>query len=60
MRKGCLVYDEGSGRMDIRFGLEVVCCPHQMGFLREYPGSRVGYKTIGMELLEPALGKEGW
>ena len=22
MRKGCLIYDEGSGRMDIRFGLE--------------------------------------
>ena len=21
MRKGCLIYDEGSGRMDIRFGL---------------------------------------
>ncbi len=22
MRKSCLIYDEGSGRMDIRFGLE--------------------------------------
>ena len=39
---------------------EVVCYPHQMGFLKEYLGSRVGYKTIGMELLEAALGKEGW
>ncbi len=39
---------------------EVVCYPHQLGFLREYLGSRVEYKTIGMELLEAALGKEGW
>ena len=39
---------------------EVVCYPHQLGFLKEYLGGRVGYKTIGMELLEAALGKEGW
>ena len=38
---------------------EVVCYPHQLGFLKEYLGNRVGYKTIGMELLEAALGKEG-
>ncbi len=38
---------------------EVVCYPHQLGFLREYLGDRVGYKTIGMELLEAALGKGG-
>lgn len=30
---------------------EVVCYPHQLGFLKEYLGGRVGYKTIGMELL---------
>lgn len=38
---------------------EVVCYPHQLGFLREYLGDRMGYKTIGMELLEAALGKGG-
>lgn len=38
---------------------EVVCYPHQLRFLKEYLGGRVGYKTIGMELLEAALGKEG-
>ena len=34
---------------------EVVCYPHQLGFLREYLGDRVGYKTIGMELLEAEM-----
>lgn len=38
---------------------EVLCFPHQLGFLREYLGKRVSYKTIEMELLEAELGKEG-
>ena len=37
---------------------EVVCYPHQLGFLKEYLGNRVSYKTIGMEMLEAALGRE--
>ena len=39
---------------------EVVCYPHQIEFLKEYLGNWVSYKTIRMELLEAALGKEGW
>lgn len=34
---------------------EVVCYPHQLGFLKGYLGDRVGYKTIGMELLEAEM-----
>ena len=34
---------------------EVVCYPHQLGYLREYLGDRVGYKTIEMELLEAEM-----
>lgn len=33
----------------------VVCYPHQLGFLKEYLGSRVSYETIGMELLEAEM-----